>query len=273
MYTIIVCPKCEHVNTVKDRPERTECKKCGKSHQFSKLRHYFQHEDRRQAVQARAKIHAKLSGKEDAYERAFENGALREVDGGNLNDKEVLEAAGIDAGEVEEAGRRALSGEGGSTSQSDIMLEAVRDTDVDSVRDIVQYAEDRGISEDKAVSILQKMQENQSTAAELVGIHDPGGVLDSGTTVARSSSDRTDDTDGTAEQSSTKSSSGRSGSSSSQRQILIDAIKQQDSPDLDDVLEYAEDRGIDRERAGQIVSKMRTASEITMSSDGSFRHL
>lgn len=157
MYTITVCPDCEHVNTTKDHPERTSCDRCGKSHKFRNLRHYHQTDSREEAAHIRGMVAAKLQGHEDIFERAVENG-LYEADEMNLFDEdEYLKARGANPAEVAEAGESATQS-GPSKSQREAMEDAITEQEAPTEEDVLDYAEEWGVDREKASRLLEKMR-------------------------------------------------------------------------------------------------------------------
>ena len=165
MYTITVCPDCEHVNTTKDHPERTGCDRCGKTHKFSNLRHYHQTESREEAAHIRGMVAAKLQGHEDIYKRAVENG-LYEADEMNLFDEdEYLEARGANPDEVAEKGEEATRS-GPSKSQREAMEDAITEQESPTEDDVLDYAEEWGVDRQKARKLLDKMRRAGDVVAD-----------------------------------------------------------------------------------------------------------
>jgi DNA-directed RNA polymerase subunit M/transcription elongation factor TFIIS len=53
-----MCDRCSGVFIVKDDPERTRCRTCGKSHEFEKLKVFYESKDRKKAVAAKTEVSA-----------------------------------------------------------------------------------------------------------------------------------------------------------------------------------------------------------------------
>jgi hypothetical protein len=118
----------------------------------------FESDDRNAARQARSALLAKKQGDSAAFADVDHVADLEtQTDKPVVDDREYLEAAGLDADEVAAAGDH--SG-GGSKSRDEIVREAVRKTggdDQPTESEIVSYAEQQGVPNTKTSELLLKM--------------------------------------------------------------------------------------------------------------------
>jgi len=135
-----------------------QCPRCQKTHQTTKLKRFFESDDRTAAQQARSALLAKKQGNSAAFADVDHVADLeaRTADP-IIDDREYLEASGIDADEAEAAGD---TSSGGSTSRDEIMraaVEAAAGERRPTEAEIVAYATKRGVPADKASEILVKL--------------------------------------------------------------------------------------------------------------------
>lgn len=156
MYTIVVCPNCENVKIVKDRPKRTQCGRCKKRHKFRDLKHFYQCEDSDEARQARAVVLAQVNDREAEYERLSNQGVFDGEVERAIDTDEYLEAKGID---VEELDVTDTEEKQRSKSRKEIVKEALNTLDQPERADVLDYAADRDVPREKAEDILDRLRE------------------------------------------------------------------------------------------------------------------
>jgi len=81
----------------------------------------------------------------------------RAVDESGIDDREYLEASGIDADAVDEAGAARAGGESDSRSRSEIVRDAVATVDEPTEENVVAHASDHGVPAETAREILTRL--------------------------------------------------------------------------------------------------------------------
>lgn len=159
MYTVVVCSTCQYCWIVQNRPERTNCGRCDKSHQFKNLRKFHTTEDLGEAKFARATVRAEVVGDTDGFESAKDAGALNVDIDQAVDDEEYLDAHGIDLDELDDVEERATSGAGEtSRSRSKIVRDAISENDATTEAEVIAYAVEFDVTESAAEKTLQKLQ-------------------------------------------------------------------------------------------------------------------
>lgn len=160
MYAVVGCNNCRMLWLLSDpRASKTaQCPRCGKTHQTKKLKQIFESDDRTAAQQARSALLAKKQGQSEAFADVDHVVDLEsQTDQPVVDDREYLEAAGLDAEEVAAAGDQSA---GGSKSRDKIVREAVDAAGGDdrpTESEIVDYASERGVPTEKASELLIKL--------------------------------------------------------------------------------------------------------------------
>ena len=160
MYAVVGCNNCSMLWLLSDpRESKTaQCPRCGKTHQTAKLKRLFESDERSAAQQARSALLAKKQGASEAFADVDHVVDLEaQVDEPVVDDREYLEAAGLDADNVAAAGEQSA---GGSKSRDEIVREAVKqsgDGDRPTEDDILAYATEQGVPREKARELLQKL--------------------------------------------------------------------------------------------------------------------
>ena len=160
MYAVVGCNNCSMLWLLSDPKESktAKCPRCGKTHQTTKLKQLFESDDRSAAQQARSALLAKKQGQSDAFADVDHVADLEsQTDQPVVDDREYLEAAGLDADEVAAAGDH---DGGGSNSREEIIREAVdaaSGEDRPTEAEIVDYASQRGVPAEKASDLLEKL--------------------------------------------------------------------------------------------------------------------
>lgn len=159
MYAVVGCTECGTLWLLSDPDgnETATCPGCGRRHQTRKLRRFAETDDREEARQVRSAILARKRGEGDALEDIDTVAEMeRQVEDAGVDDREYLEASGLDATEVEAAGE-ASDGSGSSRSRTEIVEDALRETDQPTEADVVAYATERGVPADSARNLLEKL--------------------------------------------------------------------------------------------------------------------
>lgn len=155
MYTVTVCGNCHTFWMYKDRPERTDCRRCGKSHQVKKLQSVYTSDDASKARAAIASLRAQRQNRNDELKEAIEEYNIFDSDvETNVRNDEALERLGVDVDEVNDA---ANVTRGSSSTQKETVLEGVKKHNPASTAEIIEYASGRGVDADKAYEILEKL--------------------------------------------------------------------------------------------------------------------
>lgn len=159
MYAVVGCRDCDALWVVEGQPETTGCPRCGKRHQFDRLRTFAETDDEDRAKQARAALLAERSGHGDAFAEldgfSEMEAAIEDV---GVPDGEYLGGAGIDVDAVEAAGERASGGRGsGGPSRPEAVRAALRELDSPAEADVVDYAVERGVPPEAARDLLEKL--------------------------------------------------------------------------------------------------------------------
>lgn len=157
MYVVVGCSECQHLWLLSD-PQTNDsatCPGCGKTHQTDNLKHLFESAERDPARQTRAALLAKRSGESAAFAK-LDHISEQEarLDDAGVDDKEYLEGVGLDANEVTAAGE--ISGSG-SRSRTEILRDAIRETDPSTKDAIIARAAESGVPETAATDLLEKL--------------------------------------------------------------------------------------------------------------------
>jgi len=154
MYAVVGCSECEALWVVSGRPETTGCPRCGKRHQFGRLKQFVTTDDETEARSVRAAMLARRNGQDlDPAEFAA---MAEDAAAAGMDAAEYLDAAGVDAEAVAAAGERATES-GGSRSREETVRGALRELDDPDREAVLEYAVDHGVPEDAAADILEKL--------------------------------------------------------------------------------------------------------------------
>lgn len=156
MYSVVGCPECSALKIVENRPETTQCPRCGRQTKFKKLRTFYQSEEIDAAREIRARLFAEQSGHGEAYAEIDEFAEL-ETDEAVVGTKEYLEQAGLDPESIADAGERLTTGTESSRSQKEVVLDALRELDHPTREEIVEYADSAGVSADYVEKSIDKL--------------------------------------------------------------------------------------------------------------------
>ena len=166
MYAVVGCGECRAVWVVDGEPEATGCPRCGKRHQFGKLKRFAETADPDEARQARAALLADREGYGDAFAELDSFAAMdADADEDAIDDATYLEAAGLDSEVVADAGERTERGtEGGSRSKRKTVTDALDALDRPTEAKVVAYATERGVPAEYAERALGKLRRNGDVA-------------------------------------------------------------------------------------------------------------
>lgn len=159
MYAVVGCADCGTYWLLSDPAgqDSATCPRCGRTHRTRKLRRFYESEDRAAAVQARAKLLADEHGDGDAFEAAgtaADHERTVEESGRMVDDREYLEASGLDAEEVDAAGD--LPG-GGSRSRDQVVRDAIREGHT-TEEAVLEYAAEFGVPAEAARGLLERLR-------------------------------------------------------------------------------------------------------------------
>jgi len=158
VYSVVGCTDCQALWVVADRPDTTQCPRCGKRHQFPKLKQFASSEDETIAREARAALLADRQDQSDAFADLDSMSEMEaRIDDAGVDDEAYLGGSGIDADAVAEAGDRATSGAGGSTSRRDTVLAALDALDEPTTDEVVAYASERDVPADYTREALDRL--------------------------------------------------------------------------------------------------------------------
>jgi len=172
MYAVVGCTDCHALWLLEDpdSAETATCPRCRRRHRTASLKRLFTADDRETAREARAAMLADAAGATDAFESTPSVAEMEsEIDETVVGDDEYLDAAGLDADEVAEAGERAARR---SRSRPEIVREALRSLDTPDETDVVSYAAERGVPEDAAADLLDRLV-RRGEASETGGTYRP----------------------------------------------------------------------------------------------------
>lgn len=160
MYAVVGCTECAAMWLLVDprSSDSANCPRCGKTHRTAKLKRFFESEDREAAREARAALLAKKRGESAAFADVDHVSELeRKVDDAGVDDREYLEASGIDADAVESAGSRAEGGGSSSRSRTEIVRDAIDAVDDPTEEAVVAHAAEHGVPTEAARTLLTKL--------------------------------------------------------------------------------------------------------------------
>lgn len=158
MHSVVGCSNCSALWIVSDRPETTQCPRCGTRRQFSKLKRFVETEDADHARDVRASMLANRQGEGETFAGMDSFAAMDDqLDDVGVDDETYLEASGLDADAVADAGEYAERGQSGGQSRKDVVLSALDELDAPDEQAVVTYAKERGVPEDYVRDALAKL--------------------------------------------------------------------------------------------------------------------
>jgi hypothetical protein len=154
MYAVVGCDECQALWIVEDRPERSQCPRCGRTRRHEKRRKFVTTEDGDHAREVRASMLAARSGHGDAFAEVDSFAQLDEqVESAGIDDETYLEGSGLDPESVADAGDSTT----GSKSRTELVREAVRELDEPTKQQVLEYAARHGVSPDDTERVLGKL--------------------------------------------------------------------------------------------------------------------
>lgn len=153
MYSVVGCRDCHGLWIVDGRPETTRCRRCGKRHQFAKLRTFAETETAEAAARVRSSM---LANRADDGE--FVDPEDIDVAAVGVDEDEFLSASGIDPSEVSAAGTRAETGTNRSRSRKQVVLDGLDELDEPTETELKEYASAVGVSESYVERVLEKLR-------------------------------------------------------------------------------------------------------------------
>jgi hypothetical protein len=162
MYSVVGCPECSAFKIVEDRPETTQCPRCGRQTKFEKLRTFYQSDELDAAREIRARMLAERSGHSEAYNELGDFAELDSLaDEAGMSGEEYLEHEGFNTETIAEAGERAMSGTGTgsdtSRSKKKRVLDALRDLDRPTEEEVIERADEVGVPAEYVRDALDKL--------------------------------------------------------------------------------------------------------------------
>ena len=156
MYAVVGCTDCGAYWLLTDPRESDSatCPTCGRRHQTTKLKRFFESEDRDAARQARAALLAKKHGDSEAFADVAHVSELEEMaEESGLSEREYLAESGLDPDEVAAAGDTTQKK---SRSRDEIVRDAVREGGTEE--DILEKAVEDGVPRGSAEKLLEKLR-------------------------------------------------------------------------------------------------------------------
>ncbi|XGI83255.1 DUF5817 domain-containing protein [Halorutilales archaeon Cl-col2-1] len=157
MYSVVGCSNCESVKIVEGRPKTTTCHSCGKTLKFDSLRVFHETDDLEEAKEARSLMLAKRNDMETLYNGLMEEDVFNTKVEENFGEDELLDEKGVDTEEIKEARERKSSKSGVSKPQKRIVMDAVENIESPTDDDIIEYARQRGVDEERTEEIIDSM--------------------------------------------------------------------------------------------------------------------
>ncbi|WP_254767142.1 DUF5817 domain-containing protein [Salinilacihabitans rarus] len=158
MYAVVGCSECSHLWLIEGRSETTQCPRCGSRKKYEKRKKFVETDDADHAREVRASMLANRQGAGEAFAELDSFADLEsQVEGGVVDETEYLEASGLDAGEIRDAGERDPRGPARAGSKKDVVERALEDLDRPTEEEVVAYAGDHGVPADYVETALEKL--------------------------------------------------------------------------------------------------------------------
>lgn len=160
MYAVVGCNNCSMLWLLSDPASATsaKCPRCETTHQTERLKRLFESADRAAAKEARSALLAKKQGESGSFADVAHVSELeQQAERAGIDDREYLEASGVDAERVAAAGETTRETTG---SHDEIVRDAVDKAGGDdrpTEDEIVAYATARGVSDEKVRNLLTKL--------------------------------------------------------------------------------------------------------------------
>jgi hypothetical protein len=160
MYAVVGCSDCSALWVVADRPDTSQCPRCGTRHRYDLLREFVTTDDENHAREVRASMLANRSDEGDAFAEldAFDD-LEDDAMAAGIDAETYLESAGIDPDETAAAGERAADGTASTgTSKRETVLAGLEELDEPTEAALVEYAADRGVDSEYVRRSLEKLR-------------------------------------------------------------------------------------------------------------------
>ncbi|SDQ27258.1 DUF5817 domain-containing protein [Natronobacterium texcoconense] len=158
MYAVVGCSECSHLWILEGRSETTQCPRCGSRRAYEKRKKFVETEDVDHARDVRASMLANRQGEGERFAELESFGTLEDdVADGVIDDEEYLEGSGLDVDELEAAGDRDPRGPTRSGSKKEIVERALEELERPTEDEIVDYADERGVSAEYTRNALEKL--------------------------------------------------------------------------------------------------------------------
>lgn len=250
MYTVVVCSNCKYVWIVKDRPKTSQCGKCRKTRKFKLLKKYHKTTDKDEAKLARAFYQSRVHGQEERFDEALEAGVLEEDLNAFVSETEYLDMLGMDGAAVQEAVDNIIS-PSNKRSVIQIIRDAFHDLDEPDLDEFLDYTEEYGVSEVKAVLNLDGLVRT--------GVIDPASIQVSDIEDAL---DELLDEPEIDDRPAPEESEGSQGRGSSHHDIIVQAVEDHGDDSVDAILDHIEAHGIDRQTAVLNLEKLALSGQV-----------
>jgi len=160
MYAVVGCDECSHLWIVEGEPGTSGCPRCGRTRSHDKRKKFLTTDDEDHAREYRSAMLAQRQGEEEAFADLDSFSELEErVEDPVVDDEQYLESGEVDPASVAEAGERATGKSGGSTSDPEVVREAVVSLESPTRERVTGYAADRGVDPEKARRVLDRLAE------------------------------------------------------------------------------------------------------------------
>lgn len=160
MYAVVGCSACSALWMLEDRQETAECPRCGKTHQYGKLKTFVETEDADHAREVRASMLASREGHADEFAAVDSFADLESrVEDPVVSNEEYLEGSGLDSDAIAAVDDDDRS----SRSRREIVLDAVEATEEPTHENVVE----RAIAHDVPESVVERALDKLVRSGEL----------------------------------------------------------------------------------------------------------
>lgn len=158
-YAVVGCTDCNAFWVVDGRPETTQCPRCEKRHQWTKLKKFVQTDDEDHAREVRASILASRAGHGDTFADVDDFATLDDyVEDTGMDDEAFLESAGVNVEEVERVQDRVQQSSGSSRlGKREAVRTALVELDQPSESEVKAFAAEHGVGGDYVERALSKL--------------------------------------------------------------------------------------------------------------------
>ncbi|MFB6284523.1 MAG: DUF5817 domain-containing protein [Halobacteria archaeon] len=252
MYIVLGCSNCESVKIAEADVDTTVCNRCRKQIDVGKARTIYRIENLQKAKEARSVALAKRNGFDDIATEIVEGRVVNENVGQEVVDKEV---GGADPEEVPDISEFSVDRSPGDTSRGN---------------DVQKQGNKNGIPEDTCIpdQDTDTRKENVRSGINPSEPTEELGGIDEREYAEKKGLDA-EELDGAGDVGRKKT----AGESKPQERIVRDAVEFLEKPSDDDVVEFAVDRGVDGERAVDIVDELCMSGEAMRTREGYIRLL